>query len=59
MASAAHAALDAGGGDTAFLNAKLATGRYYMTRQLPACGMHLARIESGADPVMALAAEAF
>jgi alkylation response protein AidB-like acyl-CoA dehydrogenase len=59
MASAAHAALDAGGGDTAFLNAKIATGRYYMTRQLPACGMHLARIESGADPVMALAAEAF
>jgi hypothetical protein len=30
-----------------------------MARQLPACGMHLARIESGADPVMALAAEAF
>jgi hypothetical protein len=59
MASAAHTALDAGGGDTAFLNAKIATGCYYMTRQLPACGMHLARIESGADPVMALAAEAF
>ncbi len=59
MAKAAFAALDAGGGDEAFLNAKLATGRYYMARQLPACAMHLARIESGADPVMALAAEAF
>ncbi|WP_430463068.1 acyl-CoA dehydrogenase C-terminal domain-containing protein [Tabrizicola sp.] len=59
MAKAALAALDAGAGDAAFLNAKLATGRYYMTRQLPAVGMHLARIESGADPVMALAAEAF
>ncbi len=59
MAKAALSALDAGGGDEAFLNAKLATGRYYMTRQLPACAMHLARIESGADPVMALAAEAF
>jgi alkylation response protein AidB-like acyl-CoA dehydrogenase len=59
MAKAALVALDAGGGDAAFLNAKLATGRYYMTRQLPAVGMHLARIESGADPVMALAAEAF
>ncbi len=59
MAKAALSAVDAGGGDEAFLNAKLATGRYYMTRQLPACAMHLARIESGADPVMALAAEAF
>ncbi len=59
MARAAYAALDAGGGDEAFLNAKITTGRYYMTRQLPACAMHLARIESSADPVMALAAEAF
>jgi hypothetical protein len=30
-----------------------------MARQLPATKMHLARIESGAEPVMALAAEAF
>ena len=59
MAKAALTALDAGAGDEAFLNTKLATGRYYMARQLPAVGMHLARIESGADPVMALAAEAF
>ncbi|MBE0554607.1 MAG: acyl-CoA dehydrogenase C-terminal domain-containing protein [Rhodobacteraceae bacterium] len=59
MAKAAYAALDAGTGDKDFYNAKIATGRYYMARQLPACGMHLARIESGAEPVMALAAEAF
>jgi len=59
MAKAAYAALDAGSGDKDFYNAKIATGRYYMARQLPACGMHLARIESGAEPVMALAAEAF
>ena len=59
MAKAALTALDAGHPDIDFLNAKLATGRYYMMRQLPAVGMHLARIESGADPVMALAAEAF
>ena len=59
MAKAAFTALDAGGGDEAFLNAKIVTGRYYMTRQLPACAMHLARIESGADPVMALKSEAF
>ena len=59
MARAALDALDEGRGDRDFLQAKLATGRYYMARHLPACGMHLARIETGADPVMALAAEAF
>ncbi|MDH2327319.1 acyl-CoA dehydrogenase C-terminal domain-containing protein [Cereibacter sp. SYSU M97828] len=42
-----------------FAAAKLATGRYYMARHLPATAMHLARIKSGADPVMALAPEAF
>ena len=59
MAKAAFAALDAGNGDTAFLDAKIATGRYYMARQLPATALHLARIETGADPVMALTAEQF
>ncbi len=59
MARAALKGLDAGTGDAAFYQAKLTTGRYYMTRHLPACAMHLARIESGADPVMALPAEAF
>jgi len=59
MAAAAFAALDAGAPDAGFYETKIATGRYYMARQLPACAMHLARIESGADPVMALAAEAF
>jgi alkylation response protein AidB-like acyl-CoA dehydrogenase len=59
MAKAAHVALDAGTGDRAFYEAKIATGRYYMARHLPACGMHLARIETGAETVMALPAEAF
>jgi alkylation response protein AidB-like acyl-CoA dehydrogenase len=59
IARAAQTALDEGRGDAAFLATKLATGRYYMARQMPACGMHLARIETGAEPVMALAAEAF
>ena len=59
MAKAAYAALDAGHSDPDFLNAKIATARYYAARHLPACGLHLARIESGADPVMALPAEAF
>jgi len=57
MAKAACAGMASGDAD--FLTAKLATGRYYMARQLPATAMHLARIESGADPVMALPAEAF
>jgi hypothetical protein len=59
MAKAAYARLDAGDPDADFLQAKIATGRYYMARQLPATAMHLARIESGADPVMALPAAAF
>ncbi|RLL71402.1 acyl-CoA dehydrogenase C-terminal domain-containing protein [Paenirhodobacter hankyongi] len=59
MAQAAYAALDGGATDKAFYEGKIATGRYYMARQLPACAMHLARIESGADPVMSLAAEQF
>jgi Acetyl-CoA dehydrogenase C-terminal like len=59
MAKAAYAALDSGHPDTDFLQAKIATGRYYMARQLPSCALHLARIESGADTVMALAPEAF
>ena len=59
MAVAAQAALDAGTGDARFFQTKLATGRYYMTRQLPMTATHLARIQSGAAPVMELEAEAF
>jgi alkylation response protein AidB-like acyl-CoA dehydrogenase len=59
MAKAAYARLDAGDTDRDFLQSKIATARYYAARQLPACAMHLARIETGADPVMALSAEAF
>ncbi|MFN4154985.1 MAG: acyl-CoA dehydrogenase C-terminal domain-containing protein [Paracoccaceae bacterium] len=59
MAKAAFEALDAGHADRDYLEAKIATGRFYMARQLPACTMHLARIETGAETVMALSAEAF
>jgi hypothetical protein len=59
MARAAHAALEAGTSDEAFYRTKLATGRFYMKRRLPATALHLARIESGAEPVMELDAEAF
>ncbi len=59
MAKAAQEALDAGAGDAAFYESKLATGRYYMARRLPATAMHLARINSGGSMVMALGADQF
>ncbi|MFO8126038.1 acyl-CoA dehydrogenase C-terminal domain-containing protein [Yoonia sp.] len=59
MAKAAMEALDAGASDTEFLETKIATGRYYMARQLPATAMHLARINTGGDTVMALEAANF
>jgi hypothetical protein len=59
MAKASMEALDAGASDATFHETKIATGRYYMARQLPATGMHLARIQSGAETVMALAADQF
>ncbi|NBD30434.1 MAG: acyl-CoA dehydrogenase [Alphaproteobacteria bacterium] len=59
QAKAAMAALEAGSGDTAFYETKIATGRYYMARQLPATAMHLSRINSGSETVMALEAANF
>ncbi|MFO7804502.1 MAG: acyl-CoA dehydrogenase C-terminal domain-containing protein [Paracoccaceae bacterium] len=59
MAKASFEALDAGADDVDFYQSKLATGRYYMQRQLPATGMHLARINTGAESVMALDAASF
>jgi acyl-CoA dehydrogenase len=59
MAKAAMAALEAGASDRDFYETKIATGRYYMARQLPMTGTHLARIRSGAEPVMALDAANF
>ncbi|MEP1327560.1 acyl-CoA dehydrogenase C-terminal domain-containing protein [Pseudophaeobacter sp.] len=59
MAKAATEVLDAGTTDAAFYETKIATGRYYMARRLPATKLHLARIETGADTVMALDAASF
>ncbi|MCE8516388.1 acyl-CoA dehydrogenase C-terminal domain-containing protein [Ruegeria pomeroyi] len=59
MAKAARAALAGGASDTAFYETKIATGRYYMARRLPATAMHLARIQTGAETVMALDAANF
>jgi hypothetical protein len=49
----------AASGATPYLSAKLMTGRFFMERMLPETGAHLARIQSGADSMMALPAEAF
>jgi acyl-CoA dehydrogenase len=59
MGKAAIDALASGTSDTAFYETKLATGRYYMARQLPATALHLSRIQTGAEPVMALDAANF
>jgi acyl-CoA dehydrogenase len=59
MAWAAKNALANGASDTEFYETKLATAQYYMARQLPATALHLKRIESGAEPVMALEAANF
>ena len=59
MAKAAMEKLTEEGADRDFLEAKIATGRYYMARQLPATSMHLARIQSGPETIMGLEATAF
>jgi acyl-CoA dehydrogenase len=57
----AKVALDkiAASGDTAYLKTKLVTGRFFMERMLPETALHLARIQTGCDTTMELAAEAF
>jgi hypothetical protein len=43
----------------AFYANKLATGRYFIERMLPDAAAHLAKLKTGAAPLMALEAEAF
>ena len=59
MGKASREALANGTSDPEFHETKLATGRYYMARQLPATALHLTRIQTGADTVMALEAANF
>ncbi|TNF57909.1 MAG: acyl-CoA dehydrogenase, partial [Rhodobacteraceae bacterium] len=59
MGKAALQALKDGASDRAFYETKIATGRYYMARQLPATALHLGRIQTGAETVMALEAANF
>ncbi len=59
MAKTAEERLAKGEGDKAFLDAKIVTARYYFERIMPESAAHLARIQSGADSMMALDAAAF
>ncbi len=59
LAKVAQTQLADGTTDVAFYENKLATGRFFVRRILPDTAAHLAKLESGADPVMALAADAF
>jgi alkylation response protein AidB-like acyl-CoA dehydrogenase len=58
MADVAQAKIDEGETDPYYAN-KLATGRYFIERILPEGAAHLAKLKSGAAPLMALEAEAF
>jgi acyl-CoA dehydrogenase len=57
MAKSAQEKLRAGASDR--LDAKLVTGRFFMERLLPETAAHLKRIQSGANSMMELSAEAF
>jgi hypothetical protein len=59
MAKVAEEKLASGEGNKAYLEAKLVTARYYFERIMPESVAHLARIQSGADSMMALNADAF
>ena len=59
MAKAALAGLDAGTGDATFYETKIATGRFYMARELCETRTLLARIQAGGETVMALDAANF
>ncbi|HEY3694376.1 acyl-CoA dehydrogenase C-terminal domain-containing protein [Phenylobacterium sp.] len=58
MARAAQGRVAAGDPDPLYAN-KLIVGRYFLERVLPDTGAHLAKLKTGAAPLMALPAEAF
>ena len=55
----AQQSLDAGGGDDAFLQAKLVTTRFYCEHLLPRTGPCLAAVRAGSESMMALAEDQF
>ncbi len=58
MAVTAQKAIDGGSNEDFYPN-KLITGRYFVLRMLPMMDAHLAKIKTGAEPLMALEAAAF
>ncbi|WP_172152759.1 acyl-CoA dehydrogenase C-terminal domain-containing protein [Pseudomonas tumuqii] len=59
MAVVAQDKLDAGAGEAAFYQAKLATCAFYFKRLLPRTAAHLAAAEAGSECMMSLPAEHF
>jgi alkylation response protein AidB-like acyl-CoA dehydrogenase len=59
MAEAAHAKIAAGEGDTAWFEAKIVTGRFFMERFLPDTGSLLQKMQAGSKTMMQLEAAAF
>jgi hypothetical protein len=59
QAKAAFAAKKNGGAADPYFDTKIATGRYFIARMAPDAAAHLAKMKTGAGPVMALAADAF
>ena len=57
MAKASAEKIAAGDSDPIYA-AKLQTGQYFLDRWLPEADMHLAKVEAGADSMMAMSAEA-
>ncbi|MDZ7734247.1 MAG: acyl-CoA dehydrogenase [Acidimicrobiia bacterium] len=59
QALAAHRALGAGGGDEAFLRAKITTARFYMDNLLPLASGQLGAVKSGAAGLFDIATDSF
>ena len=59
LAEKSQEALAEGTSNPSFHEDKLMTGRYFMERIMPEAAAHLARIESGSESMMALAADSF
>ncbi len=54
MVKAAQGQLNSGAVDSDFLQNKVVTGRYFLDRVLPETAVHLAKVQAGAESIMAL-----
>lgn len=59
MANAASAAIEAGEGDKAFMEAKLLCARHFAQSELPDVGALRRKLQAGAEVIMAMPAESF